>query len=117
MVWDGIFAAYMTGVNGQGFAMFVFTNGTVVGADPLGVRFTGTYLQDNDGRLTGNMTVTVPPNQTVIQGVSTGASSMTYEVPIKLLCEAESGAVFSVDTPLGSVNVRLEKLSNLNGMA
>jgi hypothetical protein len=34
--WDGFYAAYMTGAGGQGFGLFVFQNGRIVGSDPLG---------------------------------------------------------------------------------
>ncbi|GBQ28445.1 hypothetical protein HLH34_11210 [Gluconacetobacter azotocaptans] len=70
---DGVYAAYMTGANGQGFAMFVFQSGIIVGADPLGVLYDGEYLPGADSEpITGKVTVRVPPNGTVIQGVRRG---------------------------------------------
>jgi hypothetical protein len=110
---DGIYAAYMTGSDGQGFGMFVFLGGVLSGADPLGVRFDGDYAEASDGSVTGTVTVTVPPDGTVIQGVSTGSSSMTYQVPLSLGADFATVPYFSLVTPLGTVNIKLEKLKDL----
>jgi hypothetical protein len=40
---NGFYAAYLTGSAGQGLAMLVFRNGTVVGVDAAGVKYDGTY--------------------------------------------------------------------------
>jgi hypothetical protein len=113
MTMDGIYAAYMTGTDGQGFAMFVFHNGILSGADPLGVRFDGMYQSTEDGKISATIKVTVPPEGTVVQGVSVGSSPLIYEVPLLLEADLESVGVFRLDTPLGPVNVKLEKLRGL----
>jgi hypothetical protein len=113
MTIDGIYAAYMTGTDGQGFGMFVFHNGILSGADPLGVRFDGMYESTEDGKILATIKVTVPPEGTVVQGVSVGSSPLTYEVPLLLEADLESMGVFRLDTPLGPVNVKLEKLRGL----
>jgi len=113
---DGVYAAYMTGASGQGFAMFVFQNGSIVGADPLGVLFDGEYSPCPDsGPITGKVTVQVPPNGTVIQGVTSGPSGMTYEVPLTLVREFEQLDFIKIETPLGPVNIKLKKLRSLTG--
>lgn len=108
--WDGIYSAYMTGAEGQGFAMFVFADGQLTGADPLGVVFDGKYHEDNEGNLTGTIRVQVPPEGEVIQGVSVGPSGFVYEVPITLSKPVMDEPFFQITTPLGAVNVKLEKL-------
>lgn len=110
---DGIYAAYMTGTDGQGFGLFVFHAGILSGADPLGVKFDGTYEPINDGKIAGTVKVTVPPEATVVQGVSVGSSPLSYEVPLLLGADLEAMGVFRLDTPLGPVNVKLEKLRGL----
>ncbi|MDK2766854.1 MAG: hypothetical protein KYX69_03950 [Sphingomonas sp.] len=104
----------MTGSEGQGFALFTFIGGRIVGSDPMGVLFDGRYDEDGEGTISGSITVTVPANGTVIQGVSTGSSEMTYATPITLAKADLEAAFFPVETPLGAVNVRLQKLRNLN---
>jgi hypothetical protein len=113
MAIDGIYAAYMTGTGGQGFGMFVFQGGVLSGADPLGVKFDGTYKSSDDGKISGTIKVTVPPEGTVVQGVSVGSSPLTYEVPLLLESDLQAMGVFRLDTPLGPVNVKLEKLRGL----
>ncbi|MES2021613.1 MAG: hypothetical protein V4460_09950 [Pseudomonadota bacterium] len=112
-IWDGIYVAYMTGSEGQGFGMFVFDRGVLVGADPLGVTFSGNYVVDDAGALNGDIEVSDPANGTVIQGVSTGNSKMTYSVSIKLSAEDLEQNFFQITTPLGPVNIKLEKLTSL----
>lgn len=115
--WDGIYSAYMTGVDGQGFAMLVFQNGILTGADPMGVRFDGIYDQDDDGVLTGSVRVTVPAGGTVIQGTSAGPAGLHYDVPLILRPEDAAADFISITTPLGVVNLRLEKLRSLDSGA
>lgn len=108
--WDGFYAGYMHSSGGQGFAMFVFREGVIAGADPLGVEFDGHYAVREDGSMAGHVSVVVPPNTTLIQGVTTGASGMKYDVPIDLPSGAFEAPFVRLDTPLGPVNLRMQKL-------
>lgn len=110
--WDGIYAVYMSGTDGQGFGMFSFRDGRIHGADPLGVRFGGTYKVAEDGSLNGLVRVAVPPSDTVIQGVKAGPTGFTYEVPIDLSADAMDQPFIRLETPLGPVNYKLDKLSD-----
>ena len=109
LVWDGIYAAYMTGQEGQGFAMFVFSNGKIIGADPLGVKFDGKFELTAEGDLQATVQVDVPPDGMVVQGATTGPSGLSYGVSFEL-SKAQASDFFQISTPLGPVNVRLEKL-------
>jgi hypothetical protein len=111
--WEGFYASYMSGSDGQGFAMFVFAGGAIVGASPLGGKFDGTYETLEDGSLTGKVTVTVPPGGTVIQGASAGPAGMKYEVPIAFAPDAFALDFVKLDTPLGPVHLRMAKLREL----
>ena len=111
--WDGFYAAYMSGSNGQGFVVFVFSAGVIVGADPLGVNFDGVYKDLEDGSLEGNVTVTVPGGGTVIQGASAGPAGFQYDVPLSFASNALEVDFIRMSTPLGPVNVRLRKLRDL----
>jgi hypothetical protein len=111
--WNGFYRAYMTGADGQGFAMYVFMDGRIIGADPLGVLFDGGYEVSESGELKGEVTVTVPPNGTVIQGVSSGPSGLTYKVPINFGGDLEELDFVRLETPLGPVNLKLEKVRGL----
>lgn len=108
--WDGFFAVYMTGVAGQGFAMFVIAKGKISGADPLGVLFDGTYDESITDKLVGNINVSVPPGDTVIQGASAGPSGLVYNVPVSFTGNPMMSEFSRVETPLGPVNYRLKKV-------
>lgn len=110
MTWDGFYAGYMSGLNGQGFAMFVFANGVIVGSDPLGVEFDGTYTTLQDGSLKGDLKVKIPAGGVVIQGVTAGPSGMTYHVPLAFAADVFAFDFLKIETPLGPVNLRMKKL-------
>jgi hypothetical protein len=111
--WEGFYAGYMTGTDGQGFAMFVFLNGVIVGTDALGVSFDGKYKILKTGELVGDVTVTVPPNGTVIQGVTSGPSGMTYNVPVKFGVKDFDLDFIELSTPLGPINLVMKKLRGM----
>lgn len=110
--WDGIYAVYMSGTEGQGFAMFSFREGKIHGADPLGVRFSGLYKVDDDGSLDGTVRVTVPSSDTVVQGVTAGVHGLTYEVKLFVSRASLDNDYIRLETPLGPVNYKLEKLDD-----
>jgi hypothetical protein len=112
--WEGFYASYMSASDGQGFAMFVFSNGLISGVDPLGVEFDGRYETKEDGSLVGVVTVKVPPSGTVIQGASAGPSGLTYQVPIAFATDAFEIDFVKLETPLGPVNLRMKKLRGLD---
>lgn len=66
---NGFYAAYLSGTAGQGFAMIVFKNGTIVGVDALGSKYDGTYI-DTGNAISAKLKVSLPPNTLLIQGVS-----------------------------------------------
>lgn len=108
--WDGIYAAYMSGSEGQGFAMFVFKDGVITGSDPMGVAFNGHYSCNESSDLDGEVSVDIPPNGTVIQGLSTGPTGFQYVVPISFAAADLEKAYVTLETPLGGINLKLEKL-------
>ncbi|MBC2777296.1 hypothetical protein [Parasphingopyxis marina] len=113
MAWEGIYAAYMTASEGQGFSMFVFMGGRIVGADPFGVVYDGSYQTQKDGNLVGQVTVTVPPGVLVIQGATPGPDGMTYQVPLNFETDALGLDYITLETPLGPVNLRMTKIREL----
>lgn len=113
--WQGFYAGYMTGAEGQGFAMFVFRDGVISGTDPLGVLFDGAYSVEAHGELVGEVTVTIPPNGTVIQGVTAGPAGMEYTVPVKFGIHDFDLDYVELSTPLGPINLIMRKLRGIGG--
>lgn len=106
---DGIYAGFMTGEEGNGFSMFSFLNGIISGADPMGVLFDGSYAVEADAYAV-EVKVTVPAGGTVIQGASAGPSGLTYAVNFRLPLNFAGQDFSRIETPLGAVNLRLQKL-------
>jgi hypothetical protein len=111
--WDGIYSAYMTGAEGQGFAMLVFHQGIVAGTDALGTLFDGEYKEDEAGTLAGIVRVSIPGGGTVIQGASAGPAGLRYDVSIRLTQDDLEAPFIEIPTPLGAVNLKLEKVRSL----
>lgn len=111
--WNGIYNAYMTGSDGQGFAMFVFLDGVIAGSDAMGTMFDGTYSEDDSGTLTGTVRAKIPGGSTVIQGATAGAGGLMYDVPIQLRPADLEAEFTTIPTMLGPVNLKLEKIRNL----
>lgn len=110
---DGFYAGYMTGAEGTGLAFFTFSNGRITGTDLEGVLFDGMLIKSDESNYVGTCKVKVPPEVLVIQGVTTGPQSLTYETPVVLPIGFGSETDIRVETPLGPVNLRLHYLRDL----
>lgn len=110
---NGIYAGYFTGKVGSGFAMFVLKDGVLTGADVTGVLFDGEYKAADTKAVTGILHAKIPPGTTTIQGVTAGERGLNYSAPFSLPANFESEPYVTVETPLGTVNVRLVKLREI----
>ncbi|MGO7684374.1 hypothetical protein ACC696_06645 [Rhizobium ruizarguesonis] len=110
---NGFYAGYFAGGAGNGLAMFVIADGKISGADMAGVSFDGAFGEDEEGKLTGTVSVQVPPGVTVVQGVTAPAQGLTYEVPFAFPMKFDKEPFLELRTPLGNVNVRLQKVREL----
>jgi hypothetical protein len=112
-VRNGIYAARMSAVEGEGLAILVFLDGLITGVDASEVKFDGSYLPMADGSVSGSVTVVAPAGGTLIQGVSTGPSGLTYTVDFRLPKDFESLPYIRFNTPLGPVNGKISLLRAL----
>jgi hypothetical protein len=110
---DGFYAAYLTGSGGQGFGMFVFRNGTIIGADAGGAKYDGTYKDIANG-FSIKLAVSLPPNTMLIQGVTTGPEADSSELEFQVPADFLSQPFLRVSAKHGPVNVKLTKLRELN---
>jgi hypothetical protein len=112
---NGFYAAYITGSFQQGFALLVFRNGIVAGVDVGGGKYDGTYYDGATGEgFTVKLKVSLPPNATLVQGVTTGpqgdASEISFQLPVDFLAKP----FIRVDAKHGPVNAKIVKLRELN---
>jgi hypothetical protein len=110
---DGFYAAYLTGGAGQGFVMFVFRRGTIVGIDVAGAKYDGIYSEAANGFLV-KLKVSLPPNTLLVQGVSTGPQGDNSELDFQLPSDFLSQPFIRVNAKHGPVNVKIVKLRELN---
>lgn len=112
---DGFYRGYFTGAQGNGFALLVFQSGKLAGADALGVTFDGTYVRNEaGGGYIGHVVVAAPPNGTLVQGVTTGPNGMSYEVTLQIPANFLDMPFFRLQTPLGPVNVKVERIRSID---
>ena len=110
---NGFYAVYLTGTAMQGFAMLIFRNGTVVGIDAGGVKYDGTY-SDNGSGYAVKLTVSIPPNTALVQGVTTGPQGDVSEIDFQLPVDFLSRPFIRVNAKHGPVNAKIVKLRELN---
>ena len=113
---DGFYVAYITGMAGNGLVLLVFADGRIVGVDTVGVKFDGTFKPSDVG-FDAVITVTVPPDTDLIQGTSVGSGGMTYQVNLLLPSNFSEVSFIPIDTPLGKVNARFQRLRDLGQLA
>lgn len=105
---DGIYTAYLTGKAGQAMAMFVFSKGSIAGADMAGITYVGSYSV-NAGRATGEVTYSMPAQSQSITGVSFERPSDTIRIPIDLPETIDPTETYGILTPLGPLNAKFIK--------
>lgn len=107
---DAIYTAYFTGKAGSTFALLVFRDGVIAGADAGAVHYDGTYELTSDLRnIIGNIEVSSPAGATSITGVSNPDQPLTYDVPFRLPVELDPDMVYRIETPIGPVNAKFKK--------
>ncbi|MGJ0396891.1 MAG: hypothetical protein ACR65U_11775 [Methylocystis sp.] len=114
-LFEGFYLAYTTGLQGNGVIMLMVMGGKIIGSDVMGVLFDGNYTPTQDGRgFDATIKITAPAGQTLIQGVPTGPSGLSYEVKAFFPPDLERLDYLKIPTPFGSINARFKKLRGLN---
>ncbi|MER8430866.1 hypothetical protein [Mesorhizobium caraganae] len=108
---DGFYTAYFSGVAGTSFGMFVFKEGVVVGADVGGGRYDGEFALTADGtHVEAKIRFTLPVGNQSITGMSAEAEPISIEVPLRLPIEFNRNDVHRIETPLGPINAKFDKM-------
>lgn len=110
---DGIYVAYLSGAAGNSFAMLVFRDGALVGADAGLGRYDGHY-EVKDGKLVGVLKFGLPPNAQSITGIATSDQDFVIEFKLNLSLPLQAAEFHEVETPMGPVNARFELLREFN---
>lgn len=107
---EGFYVGYCTGSMGNAVVLFVFKDGIIAGADMGGATYDGTFALTDDGqRISGTLTFNVANGATLITGASS-SGPVRFEVPITLPTNIANGDVQKINSPVGLVNVRFQKI-------
>ena len=105
---DGIYTGYMTGIGGQGMAMFVFKERRIAGADMAGLTFVGEYVEES-GRVRGSIKYQMPAGSASITGAVFENESSSIEVALDLPSNIDPEETYRLETPTGAVNAKFVK--------
>lgn len=107
-----LYCTYLTGMAGQSVGLFYIGDGIVAGIDIATMQYNGAYTIADDGSLEGAIEYTIPGGTAVITG-TTPLTSTKITTPLKLPAGFDDGRVVAIQTPLGPVNARFEKVRDL----
>jgi hypothetical protein len=111
---DGIYAAYFTGAVGSSIGMFLFKDGIIAGADAGGGRYDGDFnLTEDNQHIEGMVRFMLPIGNQSITGAIAEAEPIAIEVLLKLPTEFNRNDVHRIETPLGPINAKFEKIRGL----
>jgi hypothetical protein len=110
---EGFYSAYITGKEGQGFAMIIFMAGRIIGADAGGFLYDGQYVEGGDG-MSVSLSIKAPPNVPRVQGGLTGPEGEESLLNFHLPQNFASNDFIRIDTQRGPVNVKLVRLRGIN---
>lgn len=108
-----IYVAYLTGVAGQSVGLFYIGDGLIAGVDVATMQYNGTYRTNDDGSLDGNVEYVLPPNVSLITGSPPGVAPAKVSLKLILPKGFYDGRTIKIETPLGPVNARFEKLKDI----
>lgn len=109
---NGIYVGYLTGTAGTSVIMLVILNGTISGADVGGLRYDGT-IQETPQGFSGNLVYQIPPGASLITGAYPSSKSERIPLTLSLPNPFWDGRTVRVETPLGPINAKFEKLRDL----
>lgn len=110
---DGIYSITFRGAVDWGIGMLVLRKGVVTGADTGGVYYDGHYRISNFA-VEFNMTMTVPPGATLVQGTAARPNAYTISFKARISkTDIDESRTVTLDLPQGPVNAIFCKLREL----
>lgn len=110
---NGFYVGYFSSTAGEGIALFVFKDGILIGADGGAFQYDGNIATTSDGYEI-DATVSIPAGATSIVGITAGPEGLSYPVKFKLPFSFLEQPFIRILTPYSPVNMRLQKLRDLD---
>lgn len=108
-----LYVAYLTGVAGQSIGLFYIGDGILAGVDVGTMQYDGAYTVTEDGSLEGALEYVIPAGVSLITGAPAGVAPTRVSLKLKLPANFADGHVVTVETPLGPVNAKFEKIKDI----
>ncbi len=108
-----LYVAYLTGVAGQSIGLFYIGEGVLAGVDVATMQYGGSYTTNPDGSLEGVVEYVLPAGVSLITGAPAGVAPTRISTNLKLPAGFADGRVVTIETPLGPVNAKFEKLKDI----
>jgi hypothetical protein len=108
-----LYVAYFTGVAGQSLGLFYIGDGLLAGIDATAMQYDGFYQTNRDGSLEGIVEYVLPAGVSLITGAPSGVAPTRVSVKLNLPAGFDDGRVITIETPLGPVNAKFEKLKDI----
>jgi hypothetical protein len=112
---DAFYSVYMTGKQGQGFALVAFTRGRVIGADAGGFVLDGEYSDAGVDLVSVSLRIKAPPHAPRIQGGVVGPQGEESQLDFQMSRDFASRQFVRIETQRGPVNVKFVRLRELDG--
>lgn len=110
---DGFYHAYATGKAGNSVLVLVIRQGVIIGVDVGGLKYDGEIVQRPDGSYQCSVVYVVPPGANLITGAAAPSAPLRVPFTFTLPANFSDGSIFRLDSPLGPVNIRFEKVREL----
>jgi hypothetical protein len=108
-----IYVAYLTGIAGQSIGLFYIGDGILAGVDVATMQYDGAYTTQPDGSLTGAVQYVLPAGVSLITGAPAGVAPTKITTKLTLPADFADGRIITIETPLGPVNAKFEKLKDI----
>jgi hypothetical protein len=108
-----LYVAYFTGVAGQSIGLFYIGDGLLIGIDVATMQYEGDYTTKPDGSMEGAVEYVLPAGVSLITGAPAGVAPTRITTALNFPANFDDGRVITIETPLGPVNARFEKLKDI----
>ena len=108
-----LYVAYLTGVAGQSIGLFYIGGGILAGVDVATMQYDGAYETKPDGSIEGIVEYVLPAGVSLITGAPAGVAPTRVAVKLTLPADFADGRVITIETPLGPVNAKFEKIKDI----
>jgi hypothetical protein len=108
-----LYVAYLTGVAGQSIGLFYIGDGLIAGVDVGTMQYDGSYTTEEDGSMQGAIEYVIPGGVSLITGAPAGVAPTRVTVKLNLPAGFDDGRVVTIETPMGPVNAKFEKVKDI----